>query len=117
MNWPRKREEQSSPGGNRVVLEGDLADGYYIEPTIIEGLPFDCRTNQEEIFGPVVTIAPFKTENEVLKYANSTTYGLASCIWTENLTKAHRLAASLETGNCMDKLLVSARLKNSFWGC
>ena len=85
-------------GGNRVVLEGDLADGYYIEPTIIEGLPFDCRTNQEEIFGPVVTIAPFKTENEVLKYANSTTYGLASCIWTENLTKAHRLAASLETG-------------------
>lgn len=85
-------------GGNRVVLGGDLADGYYIEPTIIEGLPFDCRTNQEEIFGPVVTIAPFKTENEVLKYANSTTYGLASCIWTENLTKAHRLAASLETG-------------------
>ncbi len=85
-------------GGNRVVLEGDLADGYYIEPTIIEGLPFDCRTNQEEIFGPVVSIAPFKTENEVLKYANSTAYGLASCIWTENLTKAHRLAASLETG-------------------
>lgn len=85
-------------GGNRVVLEGDLADGYYIEPTIIEGLPFDCRTNQEEIFGPVVTIAPFKTEVEVIKYANSTLYGLASCIWTENLTKAHRLAASLETG-------------------
>ena len=85
-------------GGNRVVLEGDLADGYYIEPTIIEGLPFDCRTNQEEIFGPVVTIAPFKTEEEVIKYANSTLYGLASCIWTENLTKAHRLAASLETG-------------------
>ncbi|MDG2330359.1 MAG: aldehyde dehydrogenase [Flavobacteriales bacterium] len=85
-------------GGNRVVLEGDLAGGYYIEPTIIEGLPFDCRTNQEEIFGPVVTIAPFKTEEEVIKYANSTLYGLASCIWTENLTKAHRLAASLETG-------------------
>lgn len=85
-------------GGNRVVLEGDLKDGYYIAPTILEGLPFNCRTNQEEIFGPVVTIAPFDTEDEVLMYANSTQYGLASTVWTENLTRAHRVASQLHTG-------------------
>lgn len=85
-------------GGRRVILDGELASGYYIEPTVIEGLSFDCRTNQEEIFGPVVTIAPFKTEEEVIKYANSTKYGLASCVWTQDLTKAHRVAAALEAG-------------------
>ena len=52
-------------GGNREILEGDLKDGYYIEPTIIEGLSSDCDINQEEIFGPVVSLIPFKTEDEV----------------------------------------------------
>jgi aminomuconate-semialdehyde/2-hydroxymuconate-6-semialdehyde dehydrogenase len=85
-------------GGNRVIMEGDLKNGYYIEPTIIEGLPYNCTTNQEEIFGPVVTIMPFDTEEEVLMYANSTQYGLASTIWTENLNKAHRIADRLEAG-------------------
>ncbi|MBX7173130.1 MAG: aldehyde dehydrogenase [Pyrinomonadaceae bacterium] len=83
-------------GGNSVKVE-DL-NGWFIEPTIIENLPFDCRTNQEEIFGPVVTIQPFETEEEVLKYANSVRYGLASTIWTENLSVAHRLAAQIEAG-------------------
>jgi len=85
-------------GGNQVHLEGELKDGYYVAPTIIEGLSFDCRTNQEEIFGPVVTITPFDTEEEVLMMANSTKYGLASTVWTENLKKAHRVAANLHTG-------------------
>jgi aminomuconate-semialdehyde/2-hydroxymuconate-6-semialdehyde dehydrogenase len=85
-------------GGERVILEGEQTDGYYIAPTIIEGLPYDCRTNQEEIFGPVVTIMPFDTEEEALKYANSTIYGLASTVWTENLTRAHSLASELHTG-------------------
>jgi acyl-CoA reductase-like NAD-dependent aldehyde dehydrogenase len=57
-----------------------------------------CRTNQEEIFGPVVTIMPFDTEEEVLDYANSTTYGLAATIWTENLKRAHRVAAQVKSG-------------------
>jgi aminomuconate-semialdehyde/2-hydroxymuconate-6-semialdehyde dehydrogenase len=65
---------------------------------VIEGLTFDCRTNQEEIFGPVVTIAPFDSEEEVMAYANSTPYGLASVIWTENLTRAHRMAGVIKTG-------------------
>jgi aminomuconate-semialdehyde/2-hydroxymuconate-6-semialdehyde dehydrogenase len=85
-------------GGKRVVLEGEYANGYYLEPTIIEGLPFNCRTNQEEIFGPVVTIMPFDTEEEVLGYANSTKYGLSSTVWTSNLKRAHRMAANLDSG-------------------
>lgn len=83
-------------GGNPVKVSG--LDGWFIEPAIIENLPFDCRTNQEEIFGPVVTIQPFETEDEVLKYANSVRYGLASTIWTENLSVAHRLAGKIEAG-------------------
>lgn len=84
-------------GGKPVQPKG-LEKGWYIEPTIIEELPFDCRTNQEEIFGPVVTIMPFDTEEEVLKYANSTQYGLACSLWTENLSRAHRIAKQIESG-------------------
>lgn len=85
-------------GGRVVSLTGRCANGYFIEPTVISGLPFDCRTNQEEIFGPVVTIMPFDTEEEVLLYANSTTYGLSATLWTENLKRAHRMAAGLASG-------------------
>jgi aminomuconate-semialdehyde/2-hydroxymuconate-6-semialdehyde dehydrogenase len=85
-------------GGERVTLEGRCKDGWFIAPTVIEGIPYDCRTNREEIFGPVVTLIPFETEEEVLMYANSTEYGLASILWTENLTRAHRISAALQTG-------------------
>jgi len=85
-------------GGRQARLDGRCADGWFIEPTIIEKLPFDCRTNQEEIFGPVATIMPFDTEEEVLGYANSVRYGLSSTIWTENLSRAHRVAAQIESG-------------------
>jgi aminomuconate-semialdehyde/2-hydroxymuconate-6-semialdehyde dehydrogenase len=85
-------------GGEQVHLDGEYANGFYIRPTIIEGLAFDCRTNQEEIFGPVVTITPFDTEEEALMMANSTEYGLASTVWTENLTRAHRVADKLQSG-------------------
>ncbi len=85
-------------GGNQALVAGECAEGWFIHPTIIEGLSFDCRTNQEEIFGPVVTIMPFDTEEEVLIMANSTKYGLASTVWTENLKKAHRMARNLHAG-------------------
>ncbi len=85
-------------GGNRIHPGGLQQDGYYIEPTVIEGLAYDCRTNQEEIFGPVVTLQPFDTEEEALTYANSTTYGLAATVWSQHLTRAHRVAAKLHSG-------------------
>jgi aminomuconate-semialdehyde/2-hydroxymuconate-6-semialdehyde dehydrogenase len=85
-------------GGNRVVLNGENAGGWFIEPTVFENLPYNCRTNQEEIFGPVVTLIPFDSEEEVLMMANSTQYGLAATIWTENLTKAHRVAELIQSG-------------------
>lgn len=85
-------------GGKQAILNGRCADGWFIEPTVVEGLPFDCRTNQEEVFGPFVTIMPFDTEDEVLGYANSVRYGLSSSVWTENLSRAHRVASKIESG-------------------
>ena len=85
-------------GGKQLKLSGDNSNGLFLEPTVFENLPHDCRTNQEEIFGPVVTLSPFETEEEALMMANSTQYGLAGTIWTENLKRAHRVAASLQSG-------------------
>ena len=85
-------------GGTQINLTDQNKNGYYIAPTIIEGLNYDCRTNQEEIFGPVVTITPFDTEEEVLMMANSTQYGLASILWTENLTRTHQMTNNLHAG-------------------
>ena len=85
-------------GGNRVILEGDLKDGYYIEPTIIDGLTANCKTNQEEIFGPVVSMIPFKTEEEVIEMANSTKYGLSASLFTKDVSRAHRVAAAIDSG-------------------
>ena len=73
-------------------------NGWFLEPTVITGLDPYCRTNQEEIFGPVVTIWPFDTEEEALEYANCTQYGLASTLWTSNLKRAHRVAGKIEAG-------------------
>lgn len=85
-------------GGNRVFLEGELKNGFYVAPTIIEGLDYKCQTNQEEIFGPVVTITPFDSEKEVLEMANSTKYGLAGSIFTKDISKGHRVAAAIDSG-------------------
>jgi aminomuconate-semialdehyde/2-hydroxymuconate-6-semialdehyde dehydrogenase len=85
-------------GGKRVYLTGRCANGYFVEPTIITGLPHNCRTNREEIFGPVVTVMPFHTEEEALEFANSTPYGLSATVWTQNLGRAHRVAAGLKCG-------------------
>ncbi len=85
-------------GGHSVQLDGENAGGWFIQPTVIEGLGANCRTIQEEIFGPVVTLQPFDTEEEALHLANCTKYGLASSVWTENLTRAHRVAARIHAG-------------------
>ncbi len=85
-------------GGERVQMEAPYENGYFLRPTVIEGLSYDCRTNQEEIFGPVVTITPFDTEEEVLMMANSVKYGLSATVWTTNLQRAHRVADEIEAG-------------------
>ena len=85
-------------GGHRVQLDGRCEKGYFIAPTVFENLPAGCRTNQEEIFGPVVTLTPFDTEEEALAMANGTAYGLAATIWTSDLKTAHRMAAGLHAG-------------------
>ncbi len=85
-------------GGQRVFLEGALKNGFYISPTIITGLGEQCRTNQEEIFGPVVTVMPFKDEQHAIQLANSTKYGLSATLWTENISRAHRVSSELECG-------------------
>jgi len=85
-------------GGSAVQLEGRCAQGYFIAPTVIEGLGPACKTNQEEIFGPVVTLQPFDTEAEALALANDSSYGLSATIWTQDITRGHRLAAQLESG-------------------
>lgn len=103
-------------GGKIFRPEGRCKDGWFIEPAVIEGLKYDCRTNQEEIFGPVVTITPFESEDEVMMMANSTQYGLASIIWTENLTRAHRLAAKIKTGIVWINCWMERDLRTPFGG-
>ncbi|MEO5601140.1 MAG: aldehyde dehydrogenase [Cyclobacteriaceae bacterium] len=85
-------------GGKQVKLQGRCESGFFVGPTIIAGLTATCRTNQEEIFGPVVTVMPFDSEEEVIALANSTVYGLSASLWTENLSRAHRVSARLNSG-------------------
>ncbi|GAB4155573.1 MAG: 5-carboxymethyl-2-hydroxymuconate semialdehyde dehydrogenase [Winogradskyella sp.] len=84
-------------GGNEVTVEG-FENGYYLQPTVIEVKTDDCRVNQEEIFGPVVTIMPFKTEDDVLNMANKVKYGLSATLWTNNLKRTMRMSNKLQAG-------------------
>ncbi len=85
-------------GGCRALMTGELSEGYFVQPTVVENLDFRCRVNQEEIFGPVVTLTPFDSEEQVLEMANSTVYGLAASVWTTNLQRAHRMAKKIDSG-------------------
>ncbi|RME05342.1 MAG: aldehyde dehydrogenase [Deltaproteobacteria bacterium] len=112
----RKEGGKIVAGGGAVILSGRCRNGWFIAPTVITGLPYDCRTNQEEIFGPVVTLIPFDTEAEVTAWANATKYGLAASIWTENLSRAHRLARTITAGVVWINCWMMRDLRTPFGG-
>jgi aminomuconate-semialdehyde/2-hydroxymuconate-6-semialdehyde dehydrogenase len=85
-------------GGPASAPNDRCAQGFFVDPTVITDLSVDCRVNQEEIFGPVVTITPFDTEDEAVSFANATPYGLAASLWTANLRRAHRVADAIACG-------------------
>ena len=85
-------------GGPPGPVSERCKNGFFIRPTVIVDLPMNCRTNQEEIFGPVVTITPFSTDDEAVALANASTYGLSASVWTQNLARAHRVADRIEAG-------------------
>ena len=103
-------------GGHRVAVPGRCAEGYFLAPTVFENLPPHCRTNQEEIFGPVVTLTPFDTEAEVIAWANSTDYGLSATIWTSDLNRAHRVAPALHSGVVWVNTWLHRDLRTPFGG-
>jgi aminomuconate-semialdehyde/2-hydroxymuconate-6-semialdehyde dehydrogenase len=94
----KKEGGQILCGGNAVKLNGRCENGYFIEPTVIEGLGPACATNMEEIFGPVVTLQKFSSEQEALSLANHCDYGLSATIWTQDVSKANRMASKVEAG-------------------
>ncbi|MDP2686647.1 MAG: aldehyde dehydrogenase [Aequorivita sp.] len=102
-------------GGNRVTVK-NFENGYYLEPTVIEVFDNQCRVNQEEIFGPVVTIMPFETEDEVLKMANSVKYGLSSTLWTSDLNRTMRISKEIETGIVWVNTWLNRDLRTPFGG-
>jgi aminomuconate-semialdehyde/2-hydroxymuconate-6-semialdehyde dehydrogenase len=103
-------------GGKRVFMDGDQATGYYIEPTIIEGLSEGCRTNQEEIFGPVITITSFDTKEEAVALANSTDYGLSATIWTQDIDTSNYLSRNIEAGIVWVNTWLMRDLRTPFGG-
>ena len=85
-------------GGERPDLPKAQQQGAFLQPTIISELDPMCRTATEEIFGPVITVHPFDTEDEVVHLANHVRYGLSASVWTQDLSRAHRVSAALQTG-------------------
>jgi aminomuconate-semialdehyde/2-hydroxymuconate-6-semialdehyde dehydrogenase len=100
-------------GGEAVQSE---SGGWYIAPTVIEGLPMSARSCQEEVFGPVITLHPFDSEAEAIALANDSTYGLAASLWTNDLARAHRLAAAIDCGIVWINTWMQRDLRTPFGG-
>ncbi len=103
-------------GGHSVRPPGRCAEGWFIAPTLIENLSPHCRTNQEEIFGPVATLMPFDREDEVIQWANGTRYGLSASVWTQDITRAHRVALQIQAGMVWINTWMLRDLRTPFGG-
>lgn len=103
-------------GGPPEELGERCRDGYFVRPTVIADLPPECQVNQEEIFGPVVTVAPFRNEAEVVQIANGTPFGLSASLWTRDLARAHRVAEQIETGTVWVNCWLLRDLRTPFGG-
>ncbi|CAI2162338.1 13703_t:CDS:10 [Funneliformis geosporum] len=103
-------------GGRRIILDGELSDGYFVEPTVITNIKSSCRVAQEEIFGPVVTVHPFETEEEVINLTNDNQYGLSCSIWSENGRRVRRVAESIQVGYVWVNCWMVRDLKVPFGG-
>ena len=118
--------EAAKAAGGEIIVGGgplDLDGGFYYQPTVIAGLANDAAAIQEEIFGPVLTVQPFDTEEEAIALANSTEYGLASGIQTTSISRAHRISSRLDAGivwvnswALLDPAVPFGGVKNSGWG-
>jgi aminomuconate-semialdehyde/2-hydroxymuconate-6-semialdehyde dehydrogenase len=102
--------------GGPAQVGGRCSEGWFIDPVLVEGLGTECRTNQEEIFGPVATIQPFGSDPEAVALANSSRYGLACSIWSSDLARCHRLAAELECGIVWVNCWLQRDLRTPFGG-
>ena len=103
-------------GGRHQPREPRLQGGFFVQPTLIEGLDHTCVTNREEIFGPVATLQSFSDEREALGLANATKYGLSASVWTRDLQRAHRVAASIDTGMVWINCWLVRDLRTPFGG-
>lgn len=103
-------------GGHQIKMEGDLKDGWYIAPTVFENLDQTCRTNTEEIFGPVVTIQSFSTTNEAIELANAVEYGLSTTVWTNDLDRATTISREIEAGIVWINCWLHRDLRTPFGG-
>ncbi len=103
-------------GGGAPNMQGDYAQGHWVQPTIWTGLPESSPIIREEIFGPCCHIAPFDTEEEAIALANDTPYGLATTVWTTDLSTAHRMAAEIKVGLCWINSWFLRDLRTAFGG-
>ncbi len=102
--------------GGALPDDPELANGYFVNPTIYTGVSNDMRIAQEEIFGPVASVIPFSDEEEAIAIANDTEYGLAAGLWTQDVSRAHRVAARLEAGQVFVNDWLSGTVEQPFGG-